>query len=98
MVNSSHPAKSCMAWEPDSRYSWTAPRRADHHNYKKTNQDIYIIKGLSKALLVLPAIESLHLITHLYTMQTKGADFVARNQTVFRGLGKLKEPFNIELE
>ncbi len=56
------------------------------------------MKGLSKALLGLPAIEALHLITRLHTVQTKTEDFVANYPAVFKGLGKLKEPYKIELE
>lgn len=43
---------------------------------KRTKQDIYVVKGLSKALLGLPAIEALHLITRLHTVQTKTEDSV----------------------
>lgn len=35
---------------------------------KQTKQDIYVVKGLSKALLGLPGTEALHLITHLHTV------------------------------
>lgn len=56
------------------------------------------MKGLSKALLGLPGIEALHLITHLHTVQTKTEYFVANYPAVFKGLGKLKEPYKIELE
>ncbi len=93
-----HPAKSCMgpATRPSrfrvySRECWTSKN-------KQTKQDIYVVKGLSKALLGLPAIEALHLITRLHTVQTKTEDFVAHYPAVFKGLGKLKEPYKIELE
>lgn len=56
------------------------------------------MKGLSKALLGLQAIEALHPITRLYTLQTKTEDFVANYPAVFKGLRKLKEPYKIELE
>lgn len=56
------------------------------------------MKALSKALLGLPVIEALQLITRLHTVQTKVEDVVANYPTVFKGLGKLKEPYKIVLE
>lgn len=65
---------------------------------KKTEQVIYVVGELSKPLLGLPAIEALILIWHLNTVQAQQEDVKAQYPTVFSGLGKLKEPYKIELE
>lgn len=65
---------------------------------KTTEQDIYVVAGLSKPLLGLPAIEALTLIQRLHTVQERQEDFIAEYPSVFSGLGKLKEPYKIELE
>ncbi len=65
---------------------------------KTTEQDIYVVAGLSKPLLGLPAIEALKLIQRLYTVHEQQNDFRAKYPSVFTGLGKLKEPYTIELE
>ncbi|KAJ8356744.1 hypothetical protein SKAU_G00195380 [Synaphobranchus kaupii] len=63
-----------------------------------TEQDIYVVAGLSKPLLGLPAIEALTLIQRLHTVQAQQESVKAQYPTVFSGLGKLKEPYKIELE
>ncbi|KAJ8346510.1 hypothetical protein SKAU_G00279110 [Synaphobranchus kaupii] len=65
---------------------------------KFTEQEIYVVSGLSRALLGLPAIEALQLIHRLHTVQVGQEDFRASYPAVFKGLGKLKEPYRIELE
>lgn len=59
---------------------------------KTTEQDIYVVAGLSKPLLGLPAIEALTLIQRLHTVQERKEDILAEYPSVFSGLGKLKEP------
>ena len=63
-----------------------------------TEQDIYVVAGLSKPLLGLPAIEALTLIQRLHTVQAQLENVKTQYPTVFSGLGKLKEPYKIELE
>lgn len=59
---------------------------------------MYVVAGLSKPLLGLPAIEALTLIQRLHTVQEQQEDIIAEYPSVFSGLGKLKEPYKIELE
>ncbi|KAL0174321.1 hypothetical protein M9458_030289 [Cirrhinus mrigala] len=65
---------------------------------KTTEQDIYVVAGLSKPLLGLPAIEALTLIQRLYTVHERQDDIRTQYPSVFSGLGKLNEPYTIELE
>ncbi len=54
---------------------------------KTTEQDMYVIAGLSKPLLGLPAIEALKLIQRLYTVHEQQDDIRSKYPTVFSGLG-----------
>uniref|UniRef100_A0A8C8DRB5 ribonuclease H n=1 Tax=Oryzias sinensis TaxID=183150 RepID=A0A8C8DRB5_9TELE len=65
---------------------------------RTTMQDVYVVNGLYKPLLGLPAITALELIKRVSAVQTQPVDFKAMYPTVFSGLGKLKEPYKIELE
>ncbi|KAL7851818.1 hypothetical protein SRHO_G00176030 [Serrasalmus rhombeus] len=65
---------------------------------KVTEQDIYVVGGLAKPLLGLPALKALALIKRVHVVQGQQEDFKALYPTVFSGLGKLKEPYKIELE
>lgn len=65
---------------------------------RATEQDIYVVKGLCKPLLGLPALKALTLIQRVYAVQAQQEDFKALYPTVFSRLGKLKEPYKIELE
>ena len=51
-----------------------------------------------KPLLSLPALKALTLIQRIYAVQAQQEDFKAQYPTVFSGLGKLNEPYKIELE
>lgn len=62
-------------------------------------QDVYVVAGLTKTLLVLPAIESLSFVHRIEAVaQQNTQDFVAACPSVFSGLGLLQEPYHIELE
>lgn len=65
---------------------------------KTTNQDVYVVTGLYKPLLGLPAIRALNLIKRVNSVQVQPVDFKAQYPAVFSGLGKLKQPYKIELE
>ncbi|KAL6482216.1 hypothetical protein MHYP_G00102960 [Metynnis hypsauchen] len=65
---------------------------------KVTEQDIYVVGGLAKPLLGLPAVKALALIKRVHAVQGQQEDFKALYPTEFSGLGKLKEPYKIELE
>ncbi|KAL7856534.1 hypothetical protein SRHO_G00154330 [Serrasalmus rhombeus] len=58
----------------------------------------YSIKKHAKPLLGLPALKALALIKRVNAVQGQQEDFKELYPTVFSGLGKLKEPYKIELE
>ena len=64
---------------------------------KTTEQDVYVVAKLMRPLLGLPAIEALTLVKRVHTVQV-GEDFMKSYPMVFKGLGKLKDPYKIELE
>lgn len=55
---------------------------------KTIEQYIYVVKGLSKPLLGLPAIKALKLIKRVHTVQVQQEDFKAQYSTVFSILRK----------
>ncbi|KAL6490042.1 hypothetical protein MHYP_G00003870 [Metynnis hypsauchen] len=62
-------------------------------------QDVYVVAGLTRALLGLPAIETLNLVHRIDAVaQQNTPNLVAAYPSVFRGLGLLQEPYHIELE
>jgi len=61
-------------------------------------QEVYVLTGLSKPLLGLPAIEALHLVQRIEEVRDTPDDYKAAYPTVFPGLGCLKESYTIELE
>ena len=65
---------------------------------KVTTQEVFVVTGLSKPLLGLPAIEALHLIQRIEEVREAQEDFKAAYPTVFSGLGLLKENYTIVLE
>ncbi len=64
---------------------------------RSTEQLVYAVGDLSKPLLGLPAIDALRLIRCLHTVEAQQKDVKFQYPTVFSGLGKLKEPYTIEL-
>jgi len=65
---------------------------------RTTVQHIYVVKELGKPLIGLPAIESPGLVKRLHTVESQQQGVKTQFPTVFSGLGKLKEPYKIELE
>ncbi|KAI4890398.1 hypothetical protein NFI96_026601, partial [Prochilodus magdalenae] len=65
---------------------------------KKTEQDIYVVGGLAKPLLGLPALKAPALIKRVHAIQCQQDDFKELYPTVFSDLEKLKEPYKLELE
>lgn len=61
-------------------------------------QEVFVVTGLSKPLLGLPAIEALHLIQRIEEVRDAQEDFKASYPTVFKGLGCLRGSYTIELE
>ena len=74
---------------------------------RTTEQQVYVVAGLTQPLLGLPAIVAMGLVHRVEevtttkrqetTVQT-AANFKSTYPAVFKGLGKLKEPYHIELE
>lgn len=67
---------------------------------RSTNQDVYVVAGLTQSLLGLPAIVAMGLIHRVdeVTVTQTETDIKAAYPAVLQGLGKLKEPYHIELE
>lgn len=65
---------------------------------RTTEQIMYVVEELTRPLLGLPAIEALGLIKRLHTVAVQQEDVRVQYPKVFSGLGKLKEPYKIELE
>ncbi len=63
-----------------------------------TSQYIYIVSGLEHALLSRPALMALELVERVDAVMETEIDFRAAYPDVFQGLGKLKEPYHIELD
>ena len=63
---------------------------------KASKQIIYVVKGLRMSLLGLPAITSLNLIAWLGAVE--GDRYFEEFSSLFRGLGNLGEPYDIQLE
>lgn len=63
-----------------------------------TSQNIYLVSGLEQPLLSRSACEALGLVYRVDTVAGTETDFRAAYPEVFQGLGKLKEPYHIEIE
>ena len=63
-----------------------------------TSQYMYIVSGLEHALLSRPALTALKLVERVDAVMETETDFRAAYPDVFQGLGKLKEPYHIELD
>lgn len=75
------------------------PHENDRWNERiRLNGVSNVVAGLSKLLLGLPAKEALTLIQRLHTVHERHDAIRAKYPSVFSGLGKLKEPYTIELE
>ena len=65
---------------------------------KKIKKYIYIVSGLEHALLSRPALTALKLVERVDAVMETETDFRAAYPDVFQGLGKLKEPYHMELD
>ena len=69
--------------------------------YKGTSvkQTIYVIKDLKNCLLWLPTIKALNLLTKAVdaVIEDRGSEIVKKFPALFKGLGNLKDPYEIKL-
>ena len=63
---------------------------------KEVAEQIFVVRRLSRALLGRPAIESLGLVSRVYTVQTKN-DILQKYPKLLNGLGKLEGEYTIRL-
>jgi len=63
--------------------------------YSETQQSIYVIKGLCKALLGWPAINSLNIVQQIQPVHAFNA--ISQFPELFTGLGRLKDNYTIKL-
>ena len=68
-----------------------------HLDKETTKQEVYVVKGLDLALVGLPAIETLSLITKVHTISTSKETIPSKFPKLFSGLGCLTEEYNIQL-
>ena len=68
-----------------------------HLDKESTSQEVYVVKGLDLALVGLPAIEALSLVTRVNTISTSKENIVSKFPKLFTGLGYLTEEYNIQL-
>ena len=64
----------------------------------EVDEEIYVVKGLHKALLGRPAIEQLGLVARVGTVEGKTWSPKQQFPELFEGLGKLQGDYKIELE
>ena len=67
------------------------------HNRTATTEELYVVSGLSKPLLGRPAIDQLNLIRRLAVV-TERKTPKEQFPSLFQGLGKLEQPYKIELQ
>ena len=60
---------------------------------KTTRQEVYVVRGLDLALVGLPAIEALNLVTKICAINTDKEAIVCRFLKLFAGLGCLTEEY-----
>ena len=61
-------------------------------------QTIYVIKDMSNCLLGLPAVKALNLVTRMdAVVEDRGSGIVQKFPALFKGLGNLKDPYEIPL-
>lgn len=66
--------------------------------HKSTDQQIFVVKGLTLNLLGLPAITALDLVARVDTVCDYSTAIQKAHPKVFRGLGKFGEPYHIRLQ
>ena len=65
------------------------------NQFQCTQQEIYVIRGLRKALLGRPAIEALQVVQQVQSVQA--SSIVKDFPELFQGLGRLKDNYKIQL-
>ena len=65
------------------------------NQFQSTQQEIYVVRGLCKALLGRPAIEALRVIQQVEPVQA--SNIVKQFPELFQGLGRLKDSYKIQL-
>ena len=65
------------------------------NQFQTTEQEVYVIRGLHKALLGRPAIEALQIVKQVEPVQTN--TIVKQFPELFQGLGRLKDNYKIQL-
>ena len=64
------------------------------NQFQSTQQEIYVIRGLHRALLGRPAIEALQVVQKVEPVQS--SDIVKQFPELFQGLGRLKDSYKIQ--
>ena len=64
------------------------------NQFQSTQQEIYVVRGLRKALLGRPAIEALRVIQQVEPVQA--SNIVKQFPELFQGLGRLKDSYKIQ--
>ena len=65
---------------------------------RSSQQEIFVVKGLKKNLLGLPAVTSLELVARVDTLTDSQTEIITTFPKVFKGLGNLGEPYEISLK
>ena len=68
------------------------------HRGKATKQPVYVVEGLKTNLLGLPAILALDLVAKMDETVEALHPLVEKYPTLFRGLGSLGEPYDIQIK
>ena len=67
------------------------------NQFHSTQQEIYVIRGLRKALLGRPAIEALQVVQQVEPVQANKCNIVKIFPELFQGLGRLKDNYKIQI-
>ena len=65
---------------------------------RTVKQEVYIVRNLPRSLLGRPAIEKLHVLARIGSVEQPGQSVVDRFSHLFTGLGKLEEEYIIQLK
>ena len=65
---------------------------------RTVKQEVYIVRNLHRSLLGRPAIEKLHVLARIGSVEQPGQSVVDRFSHLFTGLGKLEEEYIIRLK
>ena len=65
---------------------------------KSSQETVFVVKGLQRNLLGLPAIKALHLVSRVDTVVSTKQEVEREFPGLFQGLGNLGEPYTIQLK